>query len=104
MNNFVVALIVPEMIKSMEWGMYLFFAVWLALGAVFVYFIVPETKGKTLEEMDMVFGSITAQEDKEALDTVREEVGLTQLLRGESIGRSSTHDKKEITSKNVESV
>lgn len=104
MNNFVVALIVPEMIKSMGWGMYLFFAVWLALGAAFVYFIVPETNGKTLEEMDMVFGSITAQEDKEALDAVRAEVGLTRLLRGESLGRSSTHDEKEITSKNVESV
>lgn len=103
MNNFVVALIVPEMIKSMEWGMYLFFAVWLALGAAFVYFVVPETKGKTLEEMDLVFGSITAQEDKEALDAVRAEVGLTQLLRGDFIRRGSTQEK-EVTSKNVENV
>ncbi|PVH72479.1 quinate permease [Cadophora sp. DSE1049] len=83
MNNFIVALIVPEMIKSMRWGLYIFFAVWLVLGALFVWFFVPETMNKTLEEMDVVFGSVTAQEDMETLATAREEVGLTRLLRGE---------------------
>lgn len=83
MNNFIVAFVVPPMIKGIKWGMYLFFGVWLALGAVFVWFFVPETKNKTLEEMDMVFGSITAQKDQDSLAAIREEVGLTQLLRGD---------------------
>lgn len=85
MNNFIVAFVVPPMIKGIKWGMYLFFGVWLALGAVFVWFFVPETKNKTLEEMDMVFGSITAQKDQDSLAAIREEVGLTQLLRGDGV-------------------
>jgi MFS family permease len=57
MNNFGVAYGVPSMLRAMDnWGLYIFFAVWLAIGVVFVYFLVPETKGKTLEEMDAVFG------------------------------------------------
>ena len=83
MNNFIIAFIVPPMITGIGWGMYLFFAVWLFLGALFVWFFVPETKNKTLEEMDLVFGSITGYHDREMLAAVRDEVGLTALLRGE---------------------
>jgi hypothetical protein len=82
MNNFIVGFIVPPMIAGIGWGLYLFFAGWLFLGALFVYFFVPETANKTLEEMDLVFGSVTGQSDKELLAAVREEVGLSALLRG----------------------
>ena len=80
MNNFIIAFIVPPMIQGIHWGMYLFFAVWLAIGSLFVWFFVPETKNKTLEEMDVVFGSVTAHADKELLKAAREEVGLEQML------------------------
>lgn len=56
MNNFIVAFITPPMLEGIKWGLYIFFAAWLALGTAFVWFFVPETKGKTLEEMDRVFG------------------------------------------------
>lgn len=56
MNNFIIALITPTMLASISWGLYIFFAGWLALGILFVWFMVPETKGKTLEQMDQVFG------------------------------------------------
>ena len=91
MNNFIIAFIVPPMIKKITWGLYLFFAVWLFLGALFVWFIVPETKNKTLEEMDLVFGSFTAQKDKDILSAIRSEVGLTQLLRGDSSVGAGEH-------------
>jgi MFS family permease len=56
MNNFIVAFITPPMLEGISWGLYIFFAAWLALGTIFVWLVVPETKGKTLEEMDHVFG------------------------------------------------
>ena len=44
----------------------------------------PETKGKTLEEMDQVFGSHTAAEEMEEFAKVQERVGLTALIQGRS--------------------
>ncbi|KAJ6090454.1 hypothetical protein N7486_009269, partial [Penicillium sp. IBT 16267x] len=82
MNNFIVAFIVPPMINGIGWGMYLFFAIWLFIGALFIWFFIPETKNKTLEEMDIVFGSSMATEDRDIFTAAKEEVGLTLLLSG----------------------
>lgn len=68
------------MLKHITWGTYIFFAAWLAIGFFFVLIFVPETKGKTLEEMDRVFGSYASQEDTLELARVQQEVGLTALL------------------------
>lgn len=61
---------------------YFFFAVFLGGGIVWVWLVIPETKGKTLEEMDAVFGSRAGAEDAMLLDEARREVGLTSLLGG----------------------
>jgi hypothetical protein len=67
-------------------GTYLFFAGWLLLSIAFVYFFIPETRGKTLEEMDAAFGSHASTEDLEELENIQREVGLTRLLiEGEQI-------------------
>ena len=58
MNNFIIAFITPPMLSNITWGTYIFFCVWCFLGGVFVLFFLPETKGKTLEEMDRVFGFV----------------------------------------------
>ncbi|KAK7522307.1 quinate permease [Phyllosticta citriasiana] len=97
MNNFIIALIAPRMLDSMGWGMYIFFACWAALGGVFIYFFMPETKGKTLEEMDQVFGSKTSVEDTEMLARAQEDVGLVQFvedLNGTATPRKPIEDEK----------
>ena len=46
--NFIVGLITPPMIEGAGFGTYIFFAAWCALAAVWAFFLVPETKRKTL--------------------------------------------------------
>ncbi|KAH7407194.1 quinate permease [Cadophora sp. MPI-SDFR-AT-0126] len=82
MNNFIIAFVTPPMLSGISYGTYLFFAFWSAAGGVFVWLCIPETKGKTLEEMDQVFGSHTAEEELEEFAKVQERVGLTALIRG----------------------
>ena len=59
---------------------------------MFIWFVFPETKGLSLEEMDILFGSVgVAEREKERWREVHAEVGLTDLLRrlGVRAGESS---------------
>ena len=80
------------MLRNITWGTYIFFAAWLLLGFLFVYFFVPETRGKTLEEMDAAFGSHTSEADLALLKEVQDEVGLTALLQGHVEGIDSDEE------------
>lgn len=63
-NNFIIGLITPPMINGTRgFGAYTFFAIFCGLSAVWTWFAVPETKGKSLEDMDRVFGDNAAEED-----------------------------------------
>ncbi|KAF2801659.1 general substrate transporter, partial [Mytilinidion resinicola] len=64
LSNFVVGVMVPPMIQNAGFGTYVFFAVFCVLAAVWAYFLVPETMGRTLEQMDEVFGDGAAEEEK----------------------------------------
>jgi hypothetical protein len=54
--NFVIARSVPYMVSNIGYGTYFVFASCLTLSIPFVYFFVPETKGLSLEEVDVLFG------------------------------------------------
>ncbi|KAK5082619.1 hypothetical protein LTR70_007537 [Exophiala xenobiotica] len=64
-NNFIIGLITPPMIQNIGFGTYVFFAIFCALALVWVYFLVPETNGRTLEQMDHVFKDKTTEEEME---------------------------------------
>ncbi|GAA5907793.1 hypothetical protein JCM6882_004559 [Rhodosporidiobolus microsporus] len=59
--NFAVVQFTPPFLESTAWGCFLFFACWNALFIPVVYFFYPETAGKTLEEIDLMFASAYAQ-------------------------------------------
>ncbi|KAF1960415.1 quinate permease [Byssothecium circinans] len=84
-NNFAVAFFVPPMLEKWAWGTYIFFAVFLAAGMVWVHFQLPETKGATLEEMDRVFNSRTGEEDAIMLAEARRDIGLSYTLEEKAI-------------------
>ncbi|KAJ1326135.1 Quinate permease (Quinate transporter) [Microdochium nivale] len=53
--NFIVSRFTPQMFLTMGYGVYFFFASLMLLSAVFVYFLIPETKGLPLEAMNRLF-------------------------------------------------
>ena len=65
--NFIVGVITPSMISEAGFGTYIFFACFCLLSGVWAYFLVPETKGRTLEELDEVFGDGSAKEEHEIM-------------------------------------
>lgn len=65
--NFIIGVAVPPMLESAGFGTYIFFAAFCGMAIVWAYFLVPETKGKTLEEMDEVFGDTSGQAEKEMM-------------------------------------
>jgi len=62
MSNFIVGQITPIMLKKITYGTFIFFGILTFGGAVFIWLGVPETKRMTLEEMDVLFGSIGVAE------------------------------------------
>jgi len=104
MNNFIVGQVTPDMIEHITYGTYLIFGILTFLGAAFIWFIVPETKRLTLEEMDVVFGSPgAAQADHERMMEINREIGLDAMLRGSNGGdgveRSSSLEKEKTLEK-----
>lgn len=63
--NFIIGLIVPPMLDSIGWGTFIFFAAWAALAGIWTVFFVPETKDKTLEQLDQLFNDQTGSKDEE---------------------------------------
>ncbi len=53
--NFAVVMFTPLFISSTRWGAYLFFALMNFLWVPIIYFYYPETAGRRLEEMDIIF-------------------------------------------------
>lgn len=101
-NNFAIAFFVPPMLQAWEWGTYIFFAVFLAVGIAWVYFYLPETKGTSLEEMDRVFKSNTGERDAELMREAQRDVGLTDFL--ERMGAVTGRDLEKNGPQYIESL
>ncbi|KAH6999631.1 general substrate transporter [Ilyonectria destructans] len=65
--NFTVGVATPPMLESIGFGTYVFFAVFCGLAGVWAVLLVPETMGRTLEQMDEVFGDMSGQEEMEMM-------------------------------------
>ncbi|WVW85908.1 hypothetical protein I302_107946 [Kwoniella bestiolae CBS 10118] len=75
--NFIIGVITPPMIQNIKFGTFFFFAAFSFLSALWTWFFCPETKGKTLEEMDAIFHTHAAHEELQAkAEILRAIVGL----------------------------
>lgn len=98
MFNFVIGLTTRHMLDSMRYGTYIMFAAFCALGGVFVYFLVPETKNKTLEELDVYFGgdnTTIAQADRERMHAIETRLGLADVQTLEDLHKEKNVPQAE---------
>ncbi|KAL3465729.1 general substrate transporter [Aspergillus heterothallicus] len=72
--NFIIGLITPPLIQDTGYGAYVFFAVFCILAFVWAYFFVPETNGRTLEQMDAVFKDNSSSAERARRDAIENEL------------------------------
>lgn len=85
MCNFIIGLVTPDMLETIKWGTYIFFAAFALIAFIFTYFFIPETKGKSLEDMDEIFGDTAAHEEKQRLFAIAASLGLTAEIPNEKL-------------------
>ena len=69
------------MVQHTGYGAYVFFAVFCALAFIWTYFFIPETKGKSLEQMDEVFGDFSSLAEEQRRERI--ERGIMAQARNE---------------------
>ncbi|CAF3758695.1 unnamed protein product [Rotaria socialis] len=55
-TNCIVSFLVPALLESLTYGTYLIFGIFCIIMGTIIYLFYPETNGKSLEDMDLVFG------------------------------------------------
>lgn len=98
LNNFAVAMSTPDFVAVAPYGAYIFLGLMCVLAAAYVAFLVPETKGRTLDELDELFGDNSGRSKWEAdlMMQAQQEVGLLSMadLRHDN---SVEHGKHSMT-------
>ena len=91
--NFVVSRVTPNIIADLGWKVFVMFAS-INIGGMFVFsMIIPETKGRSLEEMDVIFGAVTREEREEKVKQTEKELER-EGKPGETHSTSSDNDMK----------
>ncbi|EJD35354.1 sugar transporter [Auricularia subglabra TFB-10046 SS5] len=91
--NFVVSQISLTIKRELGWKLFLLFGTINIGGMVTFTFFIPETKGRSLEEMDVVFGSVTAE--KREQDIARAERALGGGAHAEEENEKSSEKQDE---------
>ncbi|KAI9042779.1 sugar porter family MFS transporter [Aspergillus affinis] len=66
--NFVITEVTPHAIHNTGWRTFLMFGIFCLAMGVFVFFFAKETKGRTLEEMDVLFGVVDEADRRAAVE------------------------------------
>ena len=74
MANALQGLVTPPLVQNTGYGAYTFFAVFCLLAFVFTFFCIPETAGKTLEQMDEVFQDVSSDAEEQQKARIMQEI------------------------------
>lgn len=99
--NFIIGLVVPPFINATNWGTFIFFACWCLVCAVWSIIWLPETKGKSLEQIDQLFGDSAGQQDEERRQRISARLAVEQAGRLDSDStRSSLRRRDNVLNSN----
>ncbi|KGO69469.1 Major facilitator superfamily domain, general substrate transporter [Penicillium italicum] len=91
LNNFAVGTATSPFLEKSNFGAFIFFGCITTIAVFYVIFFVPETKGRTLEEMDELFGSVgLAAADNGRKQRIEREIGLLALVGVEPANEKHT--------------
>lgn len=87
----------PDFVTAASYGVYIFLGMMCVMGALYIYFLTPETKGRTLDEMDELFGDTSgrAKADALILEQAMREVGLLEVAGLHHEKGSPKHETEE---------
>ena len=88
------------MLTHLTYGTYIFFGLLTFGGAAFIWIFFPETKGLSLEEMDVIFGSAgMAAADEDRMREIHREIGLDTAVHG--VASNLAHEKEHSLNSDV---
>ncbi|CCH42808.1 putative membrane protein [Wickerhamomyces ciferrii] len=102
LSVFLMTRFTTNMIESMSYGIFFFFATWAVLTIPFVYFLMPETRGISLEYMDRLFQYKAWKAHKLVLNEIQEESKLDQFERLYEIEANEKNNSNYIETKSDE--
>jgi len=89
--DFVISYNTPTWITNLGWKIFIMYAA-INIGAMGTFsLLIPETKGRSLEEMDIIFGAISAETRRQ--DIERQQVAF-KVADDDEISPTSSHDMK----------
>jgi hypothetical protein len=108
--NFAITYMTPSAINHIGYRIFIMFGIFCAANFTFVFFFIKETKGRTLEDMDIIFGTVEAEqraadvehmmhkgglglEDRVEDAAVPEKTATTTTSPAQEAGETTTEDK-----------
>ncbi|KAF3390896.1 Quinate permease [Talaromyces pinophilus] len=98
--NFVITEITPNAVNHIGWRTFLMFGIFCLAMSVFVTFFVKETKGRSLEDMDILFGSVDEAQRAADVEQVLNKAHIAQAEHSEHL-EMARRDQEESENKEV---
>lgn len=91
--NFCITEITPQAVNHIGWRTFLMFGIFCLANFTFVFFCIKETKGKTLEDMDILFGTVNAEQRAADVERMLQKapIMLEERERAEANGNETIH-------------
>ncbi|RJE21856.1 Sugar and other transporter [Aspergillus sclerotialis] len=89
--NFVITEVTPAAVNNIHWRTFLMFGIFCLAMGVFVLICLKETKGRSLEDMDLLFGAVSEEERQNTVEQVMNKGMMTR--EDEETGQKEEKDE-----------